>query len=103
MAKRPRPRTQRRAHERARKKLVSAREELAALSEGGTPQRPIEVPSFAVLEPRARAVPCPLCDGELSIVEQRAQGAGLRAVDVWCQRCNTPRTLWFGVAAPFLN
>jgi hypothetical protein len=90
-----RPRTQRRVDERALRKLVHDRERLWTMSPGGSAARPITVDSVAVVESRARALPCPQCDGELLVREHRAPQAGLRAVDVRCARCHVARTIWF--------
>lgn len=94
MAKKRPERTARRAAERATRQLVRDREKLAALSPGGSRERPIVVPSSSVIEVRARAMPCPQCEGELRVGEHRAE-AGQRAVDVTCTRCHAARTLWF--------
>lgn len=74
------------------------KEKLAELLPGGSAQRPIEVASSAVVEIRARAMPCPLCEGELAITDHRSAGGGVRPVDVRCRRCGIPRTLWFRIA-----
>jgi predicted Zn finger-like uncharacterized protein len=96
--KRP-ERTARRAQERAARQLVRDREKLAGLVAGGSAERPIEVPSSAVIEGRVRAMPCPQCKGELRVGDHRSEGAGLRALDVRCQTCGTPRTLWFRIVS----
>ncbi len=97
-----RPRTQRRQGERALRKLVHDRERLWSLSPGGSAARPIAVESTAVIEPRVRALPCPQCDGELTVVDHRAPPGGLRAIDARCRQCQVPRTVWFrlGSSAP---
>lgn len=77
------------------RQLVRDRERLAALSPGGSPEHPIEVVSAAVVEVRTRAQACPQCEGMYRMRDHRAPAAGLRAVDVTCQTCGTPRTLWF--------
>lgn len=92
-----RPRTDRRAAERAARQLVRDREKLAALSPGGSAQHPIAVESSAVVEIRAHAMPCVQCEGEYRIGEHRAV-SGLRAVDVTCTRCHVKRVLWFRLA-----
>jgi len=53
-----RKRTARREQERAARRLVRDREKLAALSPGGSDAHPIDVTSAAVVEGRARAIPC---------------------------------------------
>jgi hypothetical protein len=94
-----RKRTERRTRERAARQLVRDREKLAKLVAGGAREHPIEVPSSAVIEGRARVMPCPQCEGEYRIVEHRSEGAGLRAIDVACHRCSVRRTLWFRIAS----
>ena len=94
--KRP-ERTERRARERAARELVRDREKLANLSPGGAPERAIEVESAAVIEGRVRSMPCAQCEGVYRVVEHRAEGAGLRAVDARCERCAAPRTVWFRI------
>ena len=77
-----------------------ARELLATLEVGGSPSRPIEVSSAAVIEPRATVIPCPLCRGYYRIHEHTRtsySGTGLRQVDVVCRHCSTPRSLWFRI------
>jgi hypothetical protein len=74
-----------------------ARELLATLTAGGSPSRPIEVSSAAVIEPRATTIPCPHCGGYYRIQEHTRPVAGLRQVDVTCRHCSTPRTLWFRI------
>lgn len=99
MAKKQRPRTERRIEERAARALVKDRERLAALSPGGAEARPIDVPAASVIELRARETPCPQCAGELRVEAHRATASGLRAIEVRCQRCGVARTLWYRVAA----
>lgn len=96
--KRP-ERTERRARERAARQLVRDREKLAALVPGGARERPIEVESSAVIEGRARAVPCAQCQGSYRVAEHRSAGDGTRAVDVRCERCGVARTLWFRIVS----
>jgi len=96
--KRP-ERTAKRERERAARQLVRDREKLASMVAGGSQQRPIVVPSSAVIEGRVRAMPCPQCEGELRVGDHRSAGAGMRAVDVRCQQCAAPRTLWFRIVS----
>lgn len=93
MAKRPR--TDRRIAERAAKKLVRDREQLAALLPGGSRERPIEVASTAVIEIRTEAMPCPQCEGQFRIRAHEAPESGIRRVDVICRLCTAPRSIWF--------
>jgi hypothetical protein len=78
---------------------VRDREKLSALTPGGSAERPIAVPSAAVIEIRAGAKPCPQCEGTYRILEHRSVGFGLRSVDVQCQRCRVKRTLWFRITS----
>jgi hypothetical protein len=99
MAGRKRPeRTARRAAERDARKLVRDREKLAELSPGGARERPIEVASAAVIEGRARSLPCPQCAGPYDLRDHRSAGPGLRCVDVVCRQCGAPRSLWFRIS-----
>ena len=101
MGKKRPDRTERRARERAARGLVRDREKLAALSPGGSPARPLEVPSPAVIDSRVAAMRCPQCDGEYALVDHQVDGA-LRVVSVTCRLCHVPRRLWFrlGSSAP---
>ena len=95
MGKKRPERTAKRARERAARDLVRDREKLAALSPGGARERPIEVDSASVVEPRIRSLACPQCEGTYRVHDHRSPASGIREVDVRCDRCGTPRTLWF--------
>ena len=84
---------------RAARQLVRDREKLAVLTPGGSAERPLAVPSAAVVEIRACATPCAQCEGVYRVVEHRAPSSGLRSVDVQCQRCRVKRTLWFRITS----
>jgi hypothetical protein len=79
------------------------RELLAALSAGGSRERPIQVASASVVEVRTGALHCPLCGGTYRLDEHVAPAAGLRRVDVHCRHCSTPRSLWFRIVPRELN
>jgi uncharacterized protein with PIN domain len=101
-----RSRTERRARERDARKLVRAREKLAALSPGGAPERAIEVASASVVEVKARALPCPQCGGGLRLIEHEAEqvdGQSLRAARMSCERCTAPRIFWFRIVSALPN
>lgn len=103
--KKPSDRAARRAAERAAEKLFVAREKLARLEPGGSPDNPIEVPSASVIEPRATAMPCLRCEGESKVVEHVATTAGesrVRIVRTRCVRCGAGREVCFriGTALP---
>lgn len=94
-----RKRTERREQERAAAKLAEQREKLFALEPGGSPSRPREVPSAAVIEVQALALACPRCGGTFKLDEHRAE-QGLRVVRLICQRCGAPRNTYFRVVHP---
>jgi len=94
--KKSRPRTERRIEARDAKRLIRDRQRLATLERGGSSQLPIEVPSSAVIEGRAVAIPCVQCEGEAALVEH-VREQGLRLVRVKCRRCGAPRDLWFRI------
>ena len=72
------------------------RELLAAMSPGGSRERPIKVGSASVVEVRTQALTCPACGiGTYRIDEHVSLGPGVRRVDVHCRHCATPRSLWF--------
>lgn len=100
---RRRKRSEQRERARARRKLVRDREKLAALSVGGSEDRPIQVTSASVVEVRVRHLTCPQCEGEYRIKEHRAPASGIRSVDVTCQLCGVPRTLWFRIVSADAN
>jgi hypothetical protein len=88
----------RRARGRVHEKLVRDLERLARLEPGGSPQRPLAIDSPAVVELRAVAKPCPLCDGPLRLEDHAAaeiDGVRLRVATVACTQCGTRRSLYF--------
>jgi predicted Zn finger-like uncharacterized protein len=94
--KRP-ERTARRKAERDSRQLVRDREKLATLVAGGSPERPIEVPSSAVIEGRAQSQRCPQCGGSYRIENHQAPSGSERVVAVRCQLCGVARKLWFKI------
>ena len=94
-------RTEKRLFERGLRQVVRDREQLAALTVGGSPERPILVPSTSVIELRLAGMPCPQCEGEYRLVEDDAPGGGVRACRVACRQCGVSRTVWFKLAALF--
>jgi hypothetical protein len=98
MAKKPRARTVRRAAARHSAKLVDARERLFELELGGAPERPLTIPSAAVVEVHATALACPRCEGKHELVEHVAVTLGgmrLREARVRCRQCGSTRSVWF--------
>jgi hypothetical protein len=98
-----RKRTEQRERARAMRRLVRDREKLAALSIGGSEERPMQVTSASVVEVRVSHLACPQCDGEYRIKEHRAPASGIRSVDVTCQMCGVSRTLWFRIVSAEAN
>jgi|GEM_PF-490386 len=102
MARRtPRDRTLRREAERDLEKAARERERLWLLDAGGTPERPIEVPSAQLVEPRARSMRCPRCLGELTVAEHTAESLGerrLRVAHLACRSCGARRPAYFSIA-----
>jgi predicted Zn finger-like uncharacterized protein len=93
----------RRREESAVRKLVRDREQLAALSPGGSSERPIPVTSPAVIEPRVLNMTCPLCEGYIRVVDHHAPKSGLRRVRVRCEQCSIRRDLWFRLVSNAAN
>jgi hypothetical protein len=100
MAKKTRPRGQRRVAVRAESKLQKARQRLFELELGGSAERPLPVVSAAVIETQAESMPCPLCAGKHEVVEHVATtrlGIRLREARLRCRQCGTSRSLWFRI------
>jgi hypothetical protein len=97
-----RSRTLLRALSRQAEKLAEKREKLARLEPGGSPERPLEIPSASVVEARAEREPCFACDKPVRCTEHRVQG-GLRVAVVTCRECGRERTHYFRLASPTLN
>ena len=100
MAKKARPRSQRREAERSLSKLQQAQQRLFELEVGGAPERPLPILSAAVVEAHAESVHCPRCDGKHEVVEHVAvtrAGVRLREARLRCRQCGTTRSLWFRI------
>jgi len=91
-----RPRTERRIVERDLRRAVRVRERIADLERGGSADYPIEVPSAAVIDGRARSTPCIQCGGDYDLIDHERE-EGLRKVSVKCRQCGAPRTFWFRI------
>jgi hypothetical protein len=105
--KRPeRARTRRRVQERDADRLARDRARLQALLPGGSPERPLEVSSVAVIESRGRSLECPRCDGPLELLEHVVTGSGaarLRELRLRCRGCGRRRSAFFRVVVPLAN
>lgn len=93
-------RAERRAKERDVSQLIKDREKLAAHARGASLDRAIEVTSAVQIEIRIGTLRCPQCDGEYKIVDHRSSGQRGRPVDVKCNMCGMPRTIWFQITEP---
>jgi hypothetical protein len=105
-AKKPSPRTIRRAQGRALEKLAGQREKLARLEAGGSPEHPATLESASQIEVHARSLRCLRCDAALRVDEHLAQtidGERLRVVKLACAACGGRRTVYFRIAPPALN
>jgi transposase-like protein len=104
MAKPKRERTLRRELARKVQVLARNRERLFLLEVGGSPERPIDVDSAAVVEIRAMGLRCPQCGGEHTVDEHAAvsvRGGRVREARLRCRKCGSRRSLWFRL--PVLN
>jgi transposase-like protein len=99
-------RTVRRERERAQTRVEDDRERLFALSPGGSPERPLDAASAAIIESHALSVPCPRCGAHQELVEHSAHvrnGVRLRETKLRCRQCGSARSLWFKIVGPSLN
>lgn len=101
-----RPALRRRRRERLAREAaadIARREAEARARPGGDPGHPLEVPSPAVVEPRAEGLPCPACGGALRLLEHQARvvaGERLRVARVRCGGCGLEREVFFRLAPP---
>jgi hypothetical protein len=103
-----RPRAERRAEARQTGKDVRERERLARLEPGGAPDRPIEVITASLVEPRAKGMPCAVCGhtGSVRLDDHTARtidGDALRLAHVRCAMCGYARVVYFAIRPPLLN
>ncbi len=100
------PKRSRREIARAREKLLRELEHLASLEPGGAPERPIVVDSPVIVDLRAAAQPCPLCEGSLKLEEHAAteiDGNRLRVATLACTSCGVRRKRYFRLGGPTLH
>lgn len=99
-------RAERRLRDRAQQQLVRDLERLARLEPGGAPERAIAIDSPAVVEVRALARPCPLCNGSLRVEDHTAEvidGTRLRVAAVRCVMCGVRRSIYFRLDEPGIH
>lgn len=97
-----RRRRQRREAARSLERLERDRLRLFLLAEGGSPRHPIRIESASVVETRARAMPCPLCEASSTLLEHTAQQVGSRRIRCVTMKCATRGhrfTLYFEIAS----
>jgi hypothetical protein len=98
----PRARTVERRTRQADDKLARSKAKLLDLMPGGAPSNPLDVPSAALVEPKARSVLCPRCDEPFTLEAHEAHatdGARLREARLRCRLCGERRSMWFRVIA----
>jgi uncharacterized protein with PIN domain len=104
--KKKRARTERRDLASRLEKLAEARRKLIALEPGGTPERPLEVSSAAIVEPRAESFACPDCNGPMRAREHVALGSAIarvRAVTLRCRSCSASLRVYLRIVMPLLQ
>ncbi len=97
-----RSRKERRAADREAVKDAKRRLKLADLEPGGAPDRPIVVATSHLVEPVAKAKPCPVCGGAVRVLEHLALPEGRIAI-VRCSVCAVERRIHFALEARTLN
>lgn len=101
-----RPRTEQRELARRHEKLWEAREKLALLEPGGSPDRPLEVRSASVVEARAESEPCLRCGQAMRCEDHSAlktRTGVLRVAKLRCRACGATRELYLRILESFLN
>jgi len=102
--KRPtRARTLKRKARLASDKLARARDRLLDLAPGGSEERPLDIATASLVEPKAEAVACPRCETPFSVEAHEAVTTAhgrLREVTAHCKACDFRRRLWFRIVAP---
>jgi hypothetical protein len=98
-----RPRTLERRQRLTSEKLVHAKSALLDLDWGGSAVRPLDVPTPAVIEPKARNIHCPRCDEPFELVGHEAHAdehGRLREAKLECRFCGIRRSFWFRISLP---
>jgi hypothetical protein len=86
--------------------LVRDLERLARIEPGGSPAKPIGIDTPVLVDIRAVAKPCPLCQGSLKLEEHSADeidGTRLRVAGVVCTSCGVRRSIYFRLDEPPLH
>jgi len=102
----PRLRTANRELERKLEKLYEARQKLAELDPGGSPERPLDVSSASVVQARAEAQHCLRCNLPMRC-DEHTTFAGphglLRLAKLDCRGCGATRDLYLRIVGSLLN
>jgi hypothetical protein len=100
----PRARTERRRARAENDRFVQAKRKLYDLEPGGSRERPIDVPTPALVEPKAKSLSCPRCDALFGVEAHEAHAddehGRLREAKLHCLVCGERRSLWFRIVAP---
>jgi hypothetical protein len=103
MASSKQPRRERRAASRKALKEAELCRKLFRAAAGGAPTFPLPVASASIIEARAQAIPCPVCQGACRVVSHTAtiQAAKrLRVVTLQCQSCSEQCQVYFEILMP---
>jgi len=87
------------------RKLADAREKLFRLEPGGSPERPLEIPTASVVESRARALGCARCGGETKLEDHAAlvvEAGARRRARMRCRACRADFDVWLAIVEPAL-
>lgn len=80
---------------------------LAALEQGGAPDRPIDVESASTIEVHATSMPCPSCGNHGVRVEEHIaetiDDRRLRIVKLKCPRCGVRRDVYYRILSTMLS
>ena len=104
LSKKSRP--ERRSRARQTAKDLRDRQRLALLEPGGTPERPIEVVTASLVEPKARAQPCVACGRTVRVDDHTAEtidGHPLRLAHTACPTCGLTRRVYFAIHPDLAN
>lgn len=100
----PRARTVKRRARAENDRWVQAKRKLYDLEAGGSPERPIDVPTPALVEPKAKSLSCPRCDAFFVVDQHEAHAddehGRLREAKLLCHVCGERRSLWFRIVPP---
>lgn len=85
---------------------VDTRLESALQRPGLLPDDPMVVDASSAIEPKAEAIPCPICDGRLHVDAHEVDEQGperLRKLTMRCGDCGRNTTLYARIESPIIN